>query len=439
MAAQRDHLTTAGFATGLILLVGAIAFWQAGQSVRGDHEALTGRARVTAAAIADGLLLEDTSDLQGRLEALGAADAGTTSITLLVPAHNPGSLRVVADWARDRAPQPAGVEIDAARLPKLVRGLNELSVTDDGGIEAYAPVHDGTEGGVLVVRIDDTALADARRRAFVSATAIAGIVSIGIAVLAWLLVNGRVERRPAADTTTPAGDSSVRRLDQLAKGMHERHYVKQTFGRYVSQRVADVLAVEHAALAAPAEAREVTLLVGEIDAARLAATAQPEDLLQLVNEWMGAMTEAIDAHGGMVMNQHGDGFVAVFGAPGLQADHALRAVRAAQTVRRRFADLQRDWEKNGRTRSWAASGKPLTPHLGVHSGRVVLGNLGTSMRVRYGGIGADVDRACAVERLASELGADVLVSETVVKLLAPGVVATVERGACGDLKVYALC
>ncbi len=441
MSTQRDQLTAAAFATGLILLVGAIAFWQAGQAVRAEHEAITGRAQATAAALADGLALdaEDPAKLTERFATLGADDAATSAITLLVPGAAPGSLRVVADWARDRAPQPAGVEIDAARSPKLVRGLREGSFSTETGIEAYSPVPAtiGNDGGVIVVRMDEKTLTDVRRRAFVSATAIAGIVAVGIAVLAWLLSFPQVERR-STEPPPAAGDASVRRLDHLAKGMHERHYVKQTFGRYVSQRVADVLTTEHGTLAAAAEVRDVTLISGNLDAGRLATTAQPDELLLLANEWMGTMTDVVDGHGGMILNQHGVGFVAVFGAPGLQNDHALRAVRAAQTIRRRFTDLQRDWEKNGRTRVWSASGKPPATQIGVHSGRVVVGNLGTPMRVRYGALGEDVDRAVAVERYARETGADVLISDTVFKQLPAGLVLTEERGSCGDLKVYSL-
>lgn len=424
-----SRLNLAGYAVAVVLVIAAIAWWAAGSAIAAEREAARARVQAEAIAIADGISLDrdDAVVLNERLARIGAADPGGGEILVLRTTGN--AHEVVADWAGARAPRPAGTLVDVER-----------EVAPPGSIVGTGAIG-GPQGelGRVIVRADERSLGRHVRDAITGALAIV-LIAVG-ALLLPLVALRRPETVRSSPTPVPEDRSVMgRRFEVLAKGMQERHYVRQTFGRYVSQRVAEVLAAEHAGLAAPTEARDATVVRGELDPAGLAAaSADPSLVVGVINEWIAAMVDLVDQHGGTVSEQHGDGFVAVFGAPSVVADHAQRAVACAIAMRKRSQALNREWEKTGRAKAWQEAGIPtLGPRLGVHSGRVIAGNIGSAMRMRYGVVGEAVDRALDVERRAAESGTDVLITESVVQAVPSGSVRTIDQGRVGALAVFGL-
>jgi adenylate cyclase len=116
------------------------------------------------------------------------------------------------------------------------------------------------------------------------------------------------------------------------------------------------------------------------------------------------MESAIRAHGGLVVQYIGDEIEAVFGAPVALAGHAEHAVRAALEMRTRLAA----WNA-----ARAAAGRPpLRNGIGIHTGTVLAGNIGSADRLSYALVGDSVNLASRLQGLTKELHADVLVSGT---------------------------
>jgi class 3 adenylate cyclase len=121
-----------------------------------------------------------------------------------------------------------------------------------------------------------------------------------------------------------------------------------------------------------------------------------------LNEYFTEMETAIREAGGLVLQFIGDEIEAVFGAPVVEPDHAGRAVRAAHEMRRRLAV----W--NARR---AAAGKPPLRHgIGVHTGTVLAGNIGSAERLSWALVGDAVNLASRIQSLTKETGTDVLLS-----------------------------
>ena len=186
----------------------------------------------------------------------------------------------------------------------------------------------------------------------------------------------------------------------------ERERVRTVFGEYISPQAVDkVLAGQ---LAYDGERRTVSVLFADIRGfTRTASSLEPEAVVAWLNDYFGRACDVIAAHGGMVNKFIGDGLLAVFGAPEPQADHALAAARAALELAAAAPQIRRP------------DGEPTRIGVGVHTGEVVLGSIGSPSRRDYTVIGDTVNVASRLEGLTRELGADVLVSEAVVRA-APG-------------------
>jgi adenylate cyclase len=121
------------------------------------------------------------------------------------------------------------------------------------------------------------------------------------------------------------------------------------------------------------------------------------------------MTALIFANGGTLKEYVGDELMAIFGAPLEQPDHAARACRTAIAMRDRLIELDAIWADQGRP--------PLKARIGVNSGTMLLGNLGSSYRFTYGVLGKDVSLGSNMETLAGNYDIKILVAENTVRLV----------------------
>jgi adenylate cyclase len=156
----------------------------------------------------------------------------------------------------------------------------------------------------------------------------------------------------------------------------------------------------------------VTILTSDVRGfTSLSEASDPLELVQLLNEYFTVMVEIVMKHEGTLDKFIGDAILAVYGAPlsaGPEED-ALRAVRTAVEMRAELAKLQERWKAQGRP--------PIKIGIGINSGEVIVGNIGSPRRMEYTVIGDVVNVACRVESLNKDLGTDILITESVYELV----------------------
>ncbi len=161
--------------------------------------------------------------------------------------------------------------------------------------------------------------------------------------------------------------------------------------------------------------REVTILFTDLAGySTLSEDLDPAEIVAILNEYFGAMAEAIEAQGGTLLELMGDGILAVFGAPAALDDHASAALRAALGMERKLAALNRDWEASGRARLWRRHGmEAMVTRYGLQTGQVVAGNIGAQQQMKYSVIGDIVNQAARLEALNKDLDTRILMAREV--------------------------
>ena len=186
-------------------------------------------------------------------------------------------------------------------------------------------------------------------------------------------------------------------VNDLASGLREQERMRDLFGRHVGDEVARH-ALEYGA-SLSGDVREVTaLFVDVVDSTALASRTPPEELVVMLNRFFTSVVNAVGARGGLVNKFQGDAALCIFGAPTRLADAATAALSAARSIR----DAVRETGE-------------LDLGIGVASGRVFAGQLGTSIRFEYTVIGDAVNEAARLTEYAKSVPGRILASETVLK------------------------
>ncbi len=184
--------------------------------------------------------------------------------------------------------------------------------------------------------------------------------------------------------------------------------LRTMFSRYMSEEVLQHLLEHPEKVRLGGERRYLTLFFSDLAGfTTISEGMAPERLVQLLNEYLSAMTDIILAEQGTVDKFEGDAIMAFWGAPLPQADHALRACRAALAQQAALVDLNRRFAEQG----WP----PLACRIGLHTGEAVVGNLGSRKRFDYTVIGDTVNLASRLEGLNKFYGTNILASETTVQ------------------------
>ena len=189
-----------------------------------------------------------------------------------------------------------------------------------------------------------------------------------------------------------------------------RRAVAGLFGEYVSPDLVErMMRNPQRFQSAPSENRELTILFVDIRGfTRIAESLQPEPLREYINDFLTAMTEVVHRYGGTVDKYIGDAVMAFWGAPLHDPQHADHAVAAALSMLEEVNRLNLSYEARGLP--------PMSVGVGVNSGVVRVGDLGSRLRRTYTVIGDAVNLASRFQALTKQLDAPIIVGETTMKL-----------------------
>jgi class 3 adenylate cyclase len=171
-------------------------------------------------------------------------------------------------------------------------------------------------------------------------------------------------------------------------------FIKKVFGQYVTNEVAEAVLSNDGPLAFGGERRVVTVLMADLRGfTPMSEQLPPEKVVDALNSFLGAMTGIIMKYGGSVDNFIGDAIMAVFGIPVAKPDDAARAVACATKMQNLMKSVNEEIKLRGLPE--------LTMGIGLSTGEVVAGNIGSEMRVKYSVIGGTVNLAARIESISS--------------------------------------
>jgi len=184
----------------------------------------------------------------------------------------------------------------------------------------------------------------------------------------------------------------------------ERRRVQGLFGRYVNPSVVDYLLENKDQIQLGGQRREVTIMFSDIRGFTSFSEGKgPEEVVAKLNEYLTVMTRVIFKYGGTLDKYLGDGIMAVFGAPLKQDDHAERALGASKEMLVRLQELNKSWQEKGEL--------TFDIGIGLNSGEVVVGNVGSPERMEYTAIGEEVNLAARLESMNKEYKTRIIFSE----------------------------
>jgi class 3 adenylate cyclase len=208
--------------------------------------------------------------------------------------------------------------------------------------------------------------------------------------------------------------------------------IRQAFGRYLSDDVASTLLESPEGLTLGGERREVTILMADLRGfTPLTDRLPPESIVSIVNNFLGEMTDVIFRHQGTINEFIGDAILAIFGAPQRLSDHAERGVACAVEMQMAMDHV------NARNRKLGLPAVEMG--VSLHSGEVVVGNVGSEKRAKYGVVGRAVNVTARIESYS--VGGQVLVSERTLSQVTSPVTTAREfeihpKGVAKPLKVF---
>ena len=198
------------------------------------------------------------------------------------------------------------------------------------------------------------------------------------------------------DVTLPAKRShdEVGRLatsfEGMIEGLKQRDFIRDTFGRYISEEIVDELFNSPDGLKLGGEVREVTFLVSDLRGfTALSSRLAPAEVIEVVNRFLEPMVEIITKYKGTVDEFQGDGILAFFGAPLAAPDDPARAVACAVEMQRALVEINEEQRARGMAE--------LHMGVGINTGEVIVGNIGSEKRTKYGAMGTAINMAYRIE------------------------------------------
>ena len=184
----------------------------------------------------------------------------------------------------------------------------------------------------------------------------------------------------------------------------EKKKIRGAFQYYLTASVINEMLKDPSKLKLGGDKKDLTVLFSDIRGfTTISEKLTPEDLVHLLNEYLTEMTNLVFKYDGLLDKYMGDAIMAVFGAPLDQPDHAVRACRTALDMMEELKKLQN---------KWADEGRPVFDiGIGINSGDMVVGNMGSDMRFDYTVMGDMVNLGSRLEGINKEYGTNIVISE----------------------------
>jgi adenylate cyclase len=184
-----------------------------------------------------------------------------------------------------------------------------------------------------------------------------------------------------------------------------KRQMESLFGQYVPPELVDEMAKNPEEFSMQPESREMTVLFSDVRGfTTISEGLEPKELSRLMNEFLTPLTEVIYRHRGTIDKYMGDAIMAFWGAPLPAKDHAKQGILAALEMHRKLAELQPHFKKN----NWPE----IRIGVGLNTGRMSVGNMGSGIRLAYTVMGDAVNLASRLEGITKEYGAAIIVGET---------------------------
>ncbi len=185
----------------------------------------------------------------------------------------------------------------------------------------------------------------------------------------------------------------------------KRKEVKQLFSRYLSPHVVEELLTDPAKIELGGTEVEATIFFSDIkDFTTISENLSPRDLIVYLNEYFSLTSETILTHKALLDKYIGDAMMAVFGVPMHREDHALSACKAAMEIQQKLSSFYLNLQHRD---------KPyFETRIGINTGQVIVGNLGTKSRSDYTAIGDPVNIASRLEGMNKLFGTKIIISES---------------------------
>ena len=188
------------------------------------------------------------------------------------------------------------------------------------------------------------------------------------------------------------------------KEEREKKKIKGAFQYYLTASVINEMLKDPTKLKLGGDKKDLSVLFSDIRGfTTISEKLTPEDLVRLLNEYLTAMTDIVFKYDGLLDKYMGDAIMAVFGAPLDQPDHAHRACMTALEMMSNLHNLQKKWKAEGRP--------VLDIGIGINTGDMVVGNMGSEMRFDYTVMGDHVNLGSRLEGTNKEYGTNIIISE----------------------------
>jgi class 3 adenylate cyclase len=182
-----------------------------------------------------------------------------------------------------------------------------------------------------------------------------------------------------------------RRVNKMVEGLRQRDLIQRLFGRYVGGSIAEELLKNSENLNLEGQEKTVTILMSDLRGfTPMAEKLKPTQVVKILNKYLSRMTEAIEANRGVVIDFYGDGILAFFDRADCDVTEcAMDAVDSAIRMQKALLEVSQEM---------VAEGLPeLGMGIGIHTGQVVVGNIGSEKRGKYGVVGSAVNTTKRIE------------------------------------------
>ena len=287
----------------------------------------------------------------------------------------------------------------------------------------YAPLP-STHWSIGVVILEDELFAGVRELSTkIFLIGITGLISLGL-IITWLsktitrplriLDKGTssIAKGDFSVSVEETGPKEVARLghafnqlgQQLTEYIEKRDFIRDTFGRYLTQEVVNKLLESQNGLELGGERRKVTIMMTDLRGfTALSERLDPEQVVQMLNTYFEFMVDVVLEYKGTINEIIGDALLIIFGAPQEMPDRAQRAIACAIEMQNAMKEV------NKQNRS---QGLPdLEMGIGLNEAEVIVGNIGSSKRSKYGVVGSGVNMTSRIESYT--VGGQILISESV--------------------------